>query len=62
VISPGGKIIKKLDHYKHGIGVVVADVPVNKRKTIFSLYGFWPSLVASALILICVFALPTRGK
>jgi len=41
VISPAGKVLARLDHLKHGQGVVVAEVPVFQQKTLFSEFGHW---------------------
>ncbi len=54
IISPRGEILAKLDHYRLGPGVVIADVPVRKTKTPFARFGHWPSLALALLVVISV--------
>jgi apolipoprotein N-acyltransferase len=49
-ISARGEVLSQSDHYKSGPGYVIEDVPVNKNRTFFSRFGYWPSF---ALAVIC---------
>ena len=42
IISPRGEIISKIDHLVDGPGVIVSEVPVYEKLTVFSLAGHWP--------------------
>jgi apolipoprotein N-acyltransferase len=50
-ISPRGEVLSQSDHYTSGPGYVIEDVPVNKNRTFFSRFGYWPSF---ALAVICI--------
>jgi apolipoprotein N-acyltransferase len=42
IISPKGKVLAKQDHYKDGPGLLVSEVPIYDRTTLFSRAGHWP--------------------
>ena len=50
IISPQGKMIKKMDHLTEGSGIITAEVPLYSGKTLFSSLGHW--LVVPCLILL----------
>ncbi|MHC4553342.1 MAG: nitrilase-related carbon-nitrogen hydrolase [Planctomycetota bacterium] len=49
-IGPKGTVLTKNDHYQNGPGLVVADVPIRKRQTLFARFGHWPILAASGIL------------
>ncbi len=51
IISPTGEVLAKMDHYKSGTGMVIADVPLYNDITLFSRFGHWPMVTTSGLIL-----------
>jgi len=51
IVSPTGEILAQQDHFTDGPGVIIAEVPVYKTRTIFSRIGHWPVL-ASGIFLI----------
>jgi apolipoprotein N-acyltransferase len=53
-ISPRGRLLAKRDHYRTGPGYVIADVPVYKKKTLFSRFGQNPFLIILGLLIIYV--------
>jgi len=50
IISPRGEILDVRDHFRGGPGLVIADVPVYNRRTIFSRHGHW--FVVACVILL----------
>ncbi|MBN2590435.1 MAG: hypothetical protein JXA96_11285 [Sedimentisphaerales bacterium] len=54
IISPKGKIIKKMDHLTEGSGIITAEVPLYAGTTLFSLWGHWPIVPCFILLLIYV--------
>ncbi len=51
IISPTGKVLASMDHFKQGPGYVTAEVPLYSQVTLFSRAGHWP-VVLSVLVLI----------
>jgi apolipoprotein N-acyltransferase len=51
IISPGGRILAKRDHYAEGAGYVIADVPLVDNVTPFARFGHMPMVIVSAAIL-----------
>jgi apolipoprotein N-acyltransferase len=61
IISPTGEVLAQMDHFVHGPGVVVAEVPVYGNPTVFSIVGHWPvplSFVFLAIYIVYNFAAP----
>ncbi|HBG27334.1 MAG: hypothetical protein A2Y10_13600 [Planctomycetes bacterium GWF2_41_51] len=62
IVAPDGRVLAKLDHFKKGAGVIVAEVPVyNSSATIFSMAGHWPVAVGAIFLIIFV-TLTIRSK
>ncbi len=53
IVSPKGELLARRDHFAEGPGIIVADVPVYSRRTVFSLLGHWP--IVPALIFLAVY-------
>lgn len=51
IISPKGKLIKKMDHLTEGSGIITAEVPLYSGKTLFSSLGHWPVVICLVLLL-----------
>jgi apolipoprotein N-acyltransferase len=51
VISPTGKVLAQMDHYKSGPGVVIAHVPLYSEVTLFSRFGHWPVPIAALYLI-----------
>ncbi|MDD5010853.1 MAG: hypothetical protein PHQ00_01890 [Phycisphaerae bacterium] len=51
IIAPGGKVLASCDHFKNGPAVIMAEVPIYKYRTLFSVAGHWP-VMASAVFLV----------
>jgi len=62
IISPTGELLKKWDHLNTGAGYVVSDIPVYKGKTIFSRFGFIPSLLFSIVIIFLCLVISRRSR
>ena len=60
IISPTGRRLTLSDHFKHGAGLLVADVPVYNVRTIFSRFGYW-FVLASGLLAAIHVVLERRG-
>jgi apolipoprotein N-acyltransferase len=54
IISPKGKVLKKMDHFNEGTGVITCEIPLYSGKTIFSLLGNWPVVPCAILLLLCI--------
>ena len=61
IISPRGEVLAKKDHYEEGSGIVWADVPIYKTKTLYSRFGNWLPLVCG-IYLIVIAAMGIRWK
>lgn len=55
IIAPTGKVLAKCDHFEKGAGFIVADVPVYRCRTFFSVAGNWPVAVSGIFLIIFVF-------
>ena len=51
IISPRGEVLKKMNHFKEGSGIITCEVPLYSGRTIFSLLGHWPVVPSSILLL-----------
>jgi apolipoprotein N-acyltransferase len=54
IISPDGTVLDVRDHFRHGPGVVIADVPVHSTRTMFSRFGYWFVLSSGILLVVRV--------
>jgi apolipoprotein N-acyltransferase len=42
IITPRGEIVARRNHYTDGPGLIIGDVPVDPRATLFDRFGHWP--------------------
>ncbi|MHC5061692.1 MAG: nitrilase-related carbon-nitrogen hydrolase [Planctomycetota bacterium] len=54
IISPAGKMLARQDHFTDGPGVIIAEVPVYKTRTVFSILGHWPVVVSAVFLAMCI--------
>ncbi|MHC4643756.1 MAG: nitrilase-related carbon-nitrogen hydrolase, partial [Planctomycetota bacterium] len=54
IISPTGQILAQQDHFAEGPGYLVAEVPVYRHATVFSLIGHWPVVVSVVFLAVCI--------
>jgi len=54
IISPTGQILAQQDHFTDGPGVIIAEVPVYRHATVFSLIGHWPVVVSVVFLAMCI--------
>jgi apolipoprotein N-acyltransferase len=60
IIAPGGRVLASCDHFKNGPAVIVAEVPIYKGQTLFSVAGHWP--VAVNLIFLIIYISWTSAR
>lgn len=61
IISPQGDVLASCDHFKKGPSVIVAEIPICKCRTLFSIAGHWP-VVAGLVFLVAYIALSSSPK
>ncbi len=61
IIAPTGEVLARMDHYKDGPGVIVAEVGLCSEVTLFSRFGHWPA-AAGGLYLVMYIFLMRGGK
>lgn len=61
-IDPRGQQLAKRDHYAEGPGYVIADIPIRKRITLFSRFGFLPAVSLCVLMIFGVFQANPRKQ
>ena len=61
IVSPKGKVLRKMDHLAEGTGIITAEVPLYKGDTLFSRLGHWP-VIPSIVFLIVFFAKDIRFR
>lgn len=61
IISPHGEILDRRDHFLEGPGIAVAEVPVYRHSTLFSIWGHGP-MVAGAVAYILFYLIYRRKK
>ena len=47
IISPTGKVLAKSDHFKDGPSMIIAQVPIHSKRTLFARWGHWPVILSS---------------
>jgi apolipoprotein N-acyltransferase len=52
IISPTGKVLAKMDHFKEGAGMIIAETNVYETETVFSKYGNWPVGASAAFLIL----------
>lgn len=54
IISPTGVILARCDHFSKGPAVIMAQVPIYKSRTFFSIAGHWPVVLSFIFLLIYI--------
>ena len=54
IISPTGQVLAQQDHFTDGPGFIIAEVPVYKTRTLFSIIGHWPVVVSIVFLAVCI--------
>ncbi len=54
IISPTGDVLARQDHFTDGPGFIIAEVPVYRHATVFSLVGHWPVVVSVVFLAVCI--------
>jgi apolipoprotein N-acyltransferase len=62
IIGPRGEIIATRNHFTEGSGVIVGDIPIDPRVTVFDRYGHWPVPVFVSFVLATLIARMARSR